>query len=116
MRLKYDDSDDNAQQGAEDLDLDTSETMPYFKLIYGDPTGQQQLLCKHDGFTISNNHEGFIETELPRRSLYILSGPLRYSFTHEILGLKGIPKLYSQLPLPERRVSIIFRDELPAAR
>lgn len=62
---------------------------------------------------------------MPPRSLYILSGPLRYDYTHEILGrnvnktnnvekvLDGsidIDNKYNDIVI-DRRLSIMFRDE-----
>ena len=47
-----------------------------------------------------------VDLYLPRRSLYILSGPARYQFTHAIKeggGGGGAER--------SRRVSLIFRDE-----
>ena len=46
-----------------------------------------------------------VDLHLPRLSLYILTGPFRYLFTHAVLGAKdGAPTP------PERRVSVVFRD------
>lgn len=98
----------------------------------------QDSLLKHEGFTsrlynVNNHHnttidatnnekdhkndnknEHFIEIKLPKRSLYILSGPLRYRYAHEILGPLQSSKLYPDIPkLSERRLSVIFRDQLP---
>lgn len=51
------------------------------------------------------------ELILPRRSLYILSGPFRYNYTHEILGGKHESKLLCSNPLTmERRISLMYRD------
>lgn len=41
-----------------------------------------------------------VDLTLPTRSLYVLSGPGRYDYTHEIRGLE------------QQRYSIIFRDAL----
>ena len=54
---------------------------------------------------------GVIELLLEPRSLYVLSGPLRYDFAHEVLGEGGAPVLFPPPDSPlERRLSIILRD------
>jgi hypothetical protein len=112
MVLKFDNSGDNIANTA--VNTDHISGMPYFNLNYSDEHFKQELLYKYKGFMNSNdNADELIEIELPRRSFYILSGPLRYSFTHEILGPKGLLELHSQLPTSERRLSIIFRDVHP---
>jgi alkylated DNA repair protein alkB family protein 7 len=58
-----------------------------------------------------------VEFVLPPRSLYVMAGPLRYFFSHQVLG-KGSPAgLPSLLPpdessdsLFERRISVVLRD------
>ena len=55
-----------------------------------------------------------IDLLLPPGSLYILSGPLRYDYTHEILGeAGGSSSNDSPYPVCERRISIVLRDKLP---
>ena len=58
--------------------------------------------------------ESCIEQILQERSLYALSGPLRYEFAHSILGQNDSPlhntKNKSQSAALSRRISIIFRD------
>ena len=57
---------------------------------------------------------GVIELLLEPRSLYVLTGPLRYEFAHEVLGEGGAPLLFPPPgPPPERRLSIILRDPPP---
>ena len=52
-----------------------------------------------------------IELLLQPRSLYLLTGPLRYDFAHEVLGGEAEPRLWKRTGLPyERRLSIILRD------
>lgn len=116
MVLKFDNSGDNIANTA----VGSSHTsmnncgMPYFNLNHSDLDFKQESLYKFKGFMNSNNNtDELIELELPRRSFYILSGPLRYSFTHEILGPNGILELHSHLPISERRLSVIFRDIYP---
>jgi hypothetical protein len=72
-----------------------------------------------------------IEMALPRRSLYILSGSLRYNYTHQIYAEAAAatssdetldvspqyrrytgPNCYSHLSPTQRRLSIIVRDSL----
>ena len=56
-----------------------------------------------------------IKIILTRRSFYILSGPLRYSYSHEILGENSNARslsLHTQASIYEKRFSIILRDEL----
>lgn len=115
MVLKFDNSGDNIANTAVSTSAHMSR-MPYFNLDYSDAYCKQESLYKYKGFMNSNdNADELIEIELPRRSFYILSGPLRYSFTHEILGPKGSLELYSQLPISERRLSVILRDAHPEA-
>lgn len=52
-----------------------------------------------------------IEEMLPRRSLYLLQGPLRYDFKHAILGSKSTSTSSYPDVAVDRRLSIIFRDE-----
>lgn len=51
-----------------------------------------------------------IECVIPPRSMYIISGPLRYQYTHEILGKEDATKLFPKLPTIGRRLSLILRD------
>jgi len=44
----------------------------------------------------------YLEVPLPRRSLYMLDGPLRYRYGHAIVSPPGAA--------PSRRMSVIFRD------
>ena len=54
---------------------------------------------------------GVIELLLEPRSLYVLTGPLRYDFAHEVLGQGGVPSLFPPPAPPlERRLSVILRD------
>lgn len=53
-----------------------------------------------------------LEVALSPRSFYILSGELRYEYTHEILGGLQSPEMIPATP-SERRVSLIIRDVLP---
>jgi hypothetical protein len=57
------------------------------------------------------------EVLLKRRSLYVLSGPYRYNYTHEIVGhrensLRDSPNTVLNDMNISRRLSIIFRDQL----
>jgi hypothetical protein len=114
LRLAPDHSDDNFRTiGA--LSDPSCATTPYYNLssTNGFTERQEDLLWKHDTFTGSHQiFDGSIEVLLPRRSIYILAGPLRYSFTHEILGTDGQQKFISEKPDSERRLSLILRDEL----
>ena len=49
------------------------------------------------------------EMHMPRRSLYVLTGPFRYLYTHAVLGAKDTPTIPLPGPL-ERRISVVFRD------
>ena len=58
-----------------------------------------------------------VEFVLPPRSLYVLAGPLRYFFSHQVLGQgspAGLPILLppdeSSESLYERRISVVLRD------
>lgn len=52
---------------------------------------------------------GYIDLFLPTRSLYVLSGVSRYSYTHELLSSGSLFR--SATPVHrDRRFSIIFRD------
>ena len=44
------------------------------------------------------------------RSLYILSGPMRYHYTHEILNVPKTDMIDSEIEIG-RRISIMLRDE-----
>lgn len=63
----------------------------------------------------SNRHISlkFVEIYLLPRSLYILRGPMRYDFSHAVLGVKHTPKHVAQLDSVSRRVSIMFRNVHP---
>jgi alkylated DNA repair protein alkB family protein 7 len=54
----------------------------------------------------------WIDLYLPARSLYVLSGTSRYDYTHEILPSESfwLGKYPKDIPLRERRLSLIFRD------
>lgn len=53
------------------------------------------------------------ELYAPSRSLYMIIGPMRYDFTHAILGKDQTPwKLKESVPV-SRRLSIIFRNAHP---
>lgn len=114
LRLAPDHSDDNFKTtGA--LSDPSRETTPYYNLSSANdaPEEQADLLWKHDTFAGPNHiFDGSIEVLLPRRSIYILAGPLRYSFTHEILGTNGVPKFIFEKFTSDRRLSLILRDEL----
>jgi alkylated DNA repair dioxygenase AlkB len=110
MSLAPDHDCDNFKNASTREDVDSPRT-PYYCLRNLPPTAE--TLYKHDDFKDTDEcFEGSIELLLPRRSLYILSGPLRYTFTHRIFGIAGAPKLITEEILHERRLSIIFRDEL----
>ena len=54
-----------------------------------------------------NTHK--IDLYLPPNSLYILSGPTRFEYTHEIL--KDEESFFRGKVVPrDRRISLIFRD------
>ncbi|CAG0888652.1 unnamed protein product, partial [Darwinula stevensoni] len=56
------------------------------------------------------NESESVDVFLPRRSLYIMTGPARYEFTHEIL--KHEKSAFGGEPVPRaRRVSVICRNE-----
>jgi hypothetical protein len=52
-----------------------------------------------------------IEAVAAPRSLYILSGPMRYHYTHEVLGDSKSDLLPDASIDVARRLSIILRDE-----
>ena len=116
MRLAPDRTDDNILNSSAAVDSD-SERIPFYYLNCSKEKADNtktQLLYRHDAFTDDNNlFEGTIEMKLNRRSLYILSGPLRYSFSHEIFGAQSKPQLFNDDITAERRLSVIFRDALP---
>lgn len=112
MSLAPDHDGDNFKNASACDDVDSLRT-PYYSLKNLAPMADQETLYKYEDFKGTDEcFEGSIELLLPRRSLYILSGPLRYTFTHRIFGAAGAPKLITQEILYERRLSIIFRDEL----
>jgi hypothetical protein len=112
MSLAPDHDCDNFKNASTCDNVDSLRT-PYYCLRSLAPTIDHQRLYKHDDFKDTDEcFEGSIELLLPRRSLYILSGPLRYTFTHRIFGISGTPRLITEEILHERRLSIIFRDEL----
>ena len=118
MRLAPDKTDDNFRNSSSCTDCD-SEMTPFYNLdsssstVKSDDT-EHNSLYRHDAFTDDQAlFEGNIEIKLNRRSLYILSGPLRYTFSHEIFGSKSKPQLFSDDVTHARRLSVIFRDELP---
>lgn len=55
-----------------------------------------------DGDISSNSSTIVVEMQLPRRSLYIITGPLRYTYTHAVVSPS----------LSQRRISVMFRDKL----
>ena len=97
---------------------EVAETLREQGLGHGQfPPGEEHPLWRHEPFLDENDlFNGSIEMILHPRSLYILSGPLRYSFTHEIFGPDRAPLLFSEKIFSERRLSVIFRDELPALK
>ena len=118
MRLAPDKTDDNLKNSSSCTDCD-SEMTPFYNLDSSSSTVkaddiEHNSLYRHDAF-ISDQalFEGNIEIKLNRRSLYILSGPLRYTFSHEIFGSKSKPQLFPDDVSHARRLSVIFRDELP---
>lgn len=112
MSLAPDHDCDNFKNASTCDHVDNPRT-PYYCLKNLDPMADHQTLYKHEVFKDTDEcFEGSIELLLPRRSLYILSGPLRYTFTHRIFGIARAPKLINGEILHERRLSIIFRDEL----
>lgn len=61
--------------------------------------------------------QDIIELLLPPGSLYILTGPLRFDYTHEILGNESSGNSSSgssSFPACERRISIVLRDKILA--
>lgn len=55
-----------------------------------------------------------VEVLLRPGSLYLLAGPLRYSFSHQVLGPESAPELLSDAPsCNERRLSVVLRDQPP---
>mmetsp|Transcript_35068 Transcript_35068/g.55152 ORF Transcript_35068/g.55152 Transcript_35068/m.55152 type:complete len:220 (+) Transcript_35068:102-761(+) len=64
-------------------------------------------------FQDERNSLNIIEAQLPPRSLYLMTGDVRYHYTHEILPQGGVAKLSTQKPLHQRgrRISLIFRDQ-----
>lgn len=60
-------------------------------------------------FELPNQYTKTLEFRLSPRSLYLLTGPLRYNYNHEVLGNELPPRL---LPPVEntRRLSLMFRD------
>ncbi|KAH0628744.1 hypothetical protein JD844_010225 [Phrynosoma platyrhinos] len=55
------------------------------------------------------NPQDWLDLLLERRSLYILRGPARYEFTHEIL--KDEESFFDGRKVPrERRISVICRN------
>ena len=118
MRLSPDNTDDNFRSAQLRTTVCTDRT-PYY--ILGDTNleindQREKEHYRFDPFGEAGSiYEGSIEIKLNRRSLYVLSGPLRYTFAHQILGPGGVSQLFSETDavVPERRLSIIFRDELP---
>ncbi|TYZ67143.1 hypothetical protein PybrP1_009705 [[Pythium] brassicae (nom. inval.)] len=54
--------------------------------------------------------ESIIDALLPRRSFYMMTGRIRYHYTHEILP--GVQVFRDELPVTRtRRISIMLRDE-----
>ncbi|XP_055951376.1 alpha-ketoglutarate-dependent dioxygenase alkB homolog 7, mitochondrial-like isoform X1 [Argiope bruennichi] len=59
---------------------------------------------------MEENKEMFVDVLLQRQSLYIMSGLVRYKFTHEIL--KDSESFFKGIAVPRgRRVSVICRNE-----
>ncbi|XP_015917252.1 alpha-ketoglutarate-dependent dioxygenase alkB homolog 7, mitochondrial [Parasteatoda tepidariorum] len=56
------------------------------------------------------NKNMVVDCLLPRRSLYVMKGSVRYDFTHEILGEK-CSYFKGKLIAKDRRVSVICRNE-----
>lgn len=121
MRLSPDNNDDNFRSAQLRTTISCDRT-PYY--ILGDTNHEindqkEKEHYRFDPFGETDSiYEGSIEMKLNRRSLYILSGPLRYTFAHEIFGPDSVSQLFSETEsvVPERRLSVIFRDELPRAK
>lgn len=59
---------------------------------------------------MEENKNVYVDVLLRRRSLYVMSGLVRYQFTHEIL--KGSDSFFNGVPIPrDRRISVICRNE-----
>ncbi|GAB9471497.1 Alpha-ketoglutarate-dependent dioxygenase alkB 7 [Globisporangium polare] len=59
--------------------------------------------------------ESLIDAFLPRRSLYMMTGRVRYHYTHEILP--GVQVFRNEFPVNRtRRISIMLRDEFQENR
>ncbi|GFS63970.1 alpha-ketoglutarate-dependent dioxygenase alkB homolog 7, mitochondrial [Trichonephila inaurata madagascariensis] len=59
---------------------------------------------------MEENKNMYVDVLLRRRSLYIMSGLVRYKFTHEIL--KDSESFFNGMPIPrDRRISVICRNE-----
>ena len=65
-------------------------------------------VCRQNAPKGTNTAET-IEFIVKPRSLYLLSGPIRYCYTHEILGSNKGELIQSHFDV-ERRLSIIIRN------
>ena len=114
MRLSPDNTDNNFRNASSC----TTDRTPYYTLTGSNRDthhDQDETHYRFDPFKDDGDlYDGSIEMKLNRRSLYILSGPLRYTFSHEIFGPNSASQLFSETEcsVPERRLSVIFRDEL----
>lgn len=73
----------------------------------------------HDRFNEKSTEDKYrnaleaVEFDLMPRALYIMSGPLRYFFSHQVLGKgspEGLPNLLENEHAFERRLSLVVRD------
>lgn len=55
-------------------------------------------MSEGDGWNVELDDDSVVDVKLPRRSLYLLSGDLRFGYTHA-------------LSVEARRISVIFRDQ-----
>ena len=66
------------------------------------------MRLKPEDASLEEESEGYVDLWLPPRSLYLLSGMARYSYTHELLPSHATFKGHTVNR--DRRISIIFRD------
>jgi alkylated DNA repair protein alkB family protein 7 len=55
-----------------------------------------------------------VELLMRPRSLYLLTGEMRFDYAHEVLGAGSRPPLLFPDNAPQRRISLVLRDKLQA--
>ena len=88
---------------------------PAKEVVSGDQTGGREEDSNsrlYEPKQAATLEDGFVDLYLPPRSLYVLSGPSRYQYTHELLPCGSHFRAGDEdvKVVRDRRISVIFRD------